>query len=80
MVRTIISLEPEEKAWLDGKARRLGKSMTAVAREALALYRAQDGRRNKPALATLLDNTRGIWKRGDGLAWQKKLRGEWDKR
>ncbi len=54
--------------------------MTAVVREALARYRAQDGRRNKPALGTLLDNTRGIWKRGDGLAWQKKLRGEWDKR
>jgi hypothetical protein len=28
----------------------------------------------------LLERTRGIWKRGDGLAWQKKLRGEWDKR
>lgn len=80
MVRTIISLDPEEKAWLDEKARRSGKPMTAVVREALSRYRAQDGRRNKPPLATLLDNTRGIWKRGDGLAWQKKLRGEWDKR
>lgn len=80
MVRTIISLDPEEKAWLDEKARRSGKPMTAVVREALSRYRAQDGRRNKPALATLLDDTRGIWKRGDGLAWQKKLRGEWDKR
>jgi len=80
VVRTIISLDPKEKAWLDDKARLSGKSMTAVVREALARYRAQDGRRNKPALAALLDNTRGIWKRGDGLAWQRKLRGEWDKR
>lgn len=80
MVRTIISLDPEEKAWLDDKARRSGKPMTAVVREALARYRAQDGRRNKPPLAALLGNTRGIWKRGDGLAWQKKLRREWDKR
>jgi hypothetical protein len=80
VVRTIISLDPEEKAWLDDKARRSGKPITAVVREALARYRAQDGRRNKPPLAILLDNTRGIWKRGDGLARQKKLRGEWDKR
>ena len=76
MVRIVISLDPEEKAWLDDTARRSGKPMTAVVREALARYRAQDGRRNKAALA----NTRGIWKRGDGLAWQRKLRGEWDKR
>ena len=76
----IISLDPEDKAWLVDKARRSGKPMTAVVREALARYREQDVRRNKPALATLLDNTRGMWKRGDGLAWQKKLRGEWDKR
>lgn len=80
MVRIVISLDPEEKAWLDDTARRSGKPMTAVVREALARYRAQDGRRNKAALATLLANTRGIWKRGDGLAWQRKLRGEWDKR
>lgn len=80
MVRTIISLDPDEKAWLDDKARRSGKPMTAVVREALARYRAQDGTRDKPPLAALLDNTSGIWKRGNGLAWQKKLRREWDKR
>ena len=80
MVRTIISLDPEEKAWLDDMARRSGKPMTAVVREALARYRAQDGRRSKPPFGTLLEDTRGIWKRGDGLAWQKKLRREWDKR
>jgi hypothetical protein len=54
--------------------------MTAVVREAVARYRAQDAKRNKPSLAMLLERTRGIWKRGDGLAWQRKLRGEWDKR
>jgi predicted transcriptional regulator len=80
MVRTIISLDPEEKAWLDEKARQTGKSMTAIVREAVARYRAQDAKRNKPSLAMLLERTRGIWKRGDGLAWQRKLRGEWGKR
>lgn len=80
MVRIVISLDPEEKAWLDDRARWSGKPMSTVVREALAQYRAQDGGRMEPALATLLDDTHGIRKRGDGLAWQKKLRGEWDKR
>jgi len=80
MVRTVISLDPEEKAWLDEKARETGKPMTAVVREAVARYRVQDTKRKKPPLGALLESSRGIWKRGDGLAWQRKLRGEWDRR
>jgi len=26
----------------------------------------------------LAENTRGIWKQGDGLAYQEKLRAEWE--
>ena len=69
MVRTVVSLDPEDKAWLDGKARETGKSMTAIVREAVARYRADDARRRKAPLAVLLERTSGIWKHGDGLAW-----------
>ena len=79
MVRTVISLDPEEKAWLDNKARELGKPMTAVVRDAVTLLRLEDARRAEPPLEELLARTRGIWKRGDGLAWQKNLRAEWEK-
>lgn len=27
---------------------------------------------------TLLETTKGIWQHGDGLAYQEKLRAEWD--
>lgn len=80
MVRTVISLDPELKAWLDKKAKESGKPMTAVVREALAEYRADDTKRRRPSRSELLESTRGIWKRGDGLAWQKKLRDEWGQR
>ena len=79
MIRTLISLDPEEKAWLDQKARETGRTMTAVVREAVARYRAEDSRRKRP-VGTLLTRTSGIWKRGDGLAWQRRLRSEWGKR
>ena len=59
MVRTVISLDPEEKAWLDEKARATGKSMTSVVREAVSRYRAQDARRSAPSLKALLERTAG---------------------
>jgi len=80
MIRTIISLEDDEKTWLDAKARELGKPMTAVVRDAVARYRAEDRERAKPAIDALLMRTAGLWNRGEGLAYQKKLRGEWDRR
>ncbi len=80
MVRTVISLEDEEKAWLDEKARETGQPMTAIVRAAIARYRSQDRRRGVPALSDLLARTRGIWKRGDGLAYQRRIRSEWKTR
>lgn len=79
-IRTIISLDPEQKAWLDAQARDTGKSMTAIVREALAAYRTQQNRKRKPDLEDLLNQTSGSWKRGEGLDWQRRLRKEWDDR
>lgn len=79
MVRTIISLDDEEKAWLDSRARQKGVPMTAVVREALAAYRVTQGRPQQD-LKQALEQTRGLWHKGDGLAWQEQLREEWDER
>ncbi len=35
---------------------------------------------NKDGFKKLLAQTQGIWKQGDGLAYQTKLREEWDER
>lgn len=79
MVRTVISLDVEEKRWLDRKARQLDKPMTAVVRDAVAHYRASQRDGEGIALDGLLRKTRGIWKQGDGLAYQRKLRAEWNR-
>ena len=80
MIRTLISIDPEEKAWLDRKARELGVPMTAVVREAVARYRLEESRSGNDGLADALEQTRGLWRHGDGAAWQRQHRDEWKDR
>jgi hypothetical protein len=76
MTRTVISLPSDDKRWLDEQAAATGLPMTALVREAVKLLRAQR-ERSEPPLEALLEETRGIWPQGDGLAWQEGLRDEW---
>ena len=76
MVRTVISLDENDKRWLDRKAAQEGVPMTEIIRRAVRLLRGQS-----PAeclsLEELLEVTHGLWKRGDGLDFQRELRREW---
>ncbi|MGH8772667.1 MAG: ribbon-helix-helix protein, CopG family [Burkholderiales bacterium] len=76
MIRTVISLDDEDKAWLDRKAREDNVAMTEVIRRAVRRLREESGSENR-SLDELLRQTRGLWKNGDGLAYQRKLRREW---
>lgn len=78
MVRTVISLPEDDKAWLDARAKREGKPMTALVREAVALLRAKK-KPSEMSWEEALEATRGTWTEGDGLEWQLKLRAEWDR-
>ncbi|TAK44035.1 MAG: CopG family transcriptional regulator [Betaproteobacteria bacterium] len=79
MIRTVISLDPEDKAWLDRAARRDGLPMTRLVQRAIRRLREESEAR--PAgFERLLRETAGTWKRGDGLAWQRRLRREWTSR
>jgi len=51
-------------------------SMTDLLREAVALLRGQEAARSRSD-RDILERTRGIWRRGRGLAWQNRLRDEW---
>ncbi len=79
MIRTIVSLDPEDKAWLDRKARQERTPMTRLVRRAIQRMR-QESEANPSGFMRLLRETSGLRKFGDGLAHQRKLRGEWDKR
>jgi hypothetical protein len=79
MIRTIVSLDPDDKAWLDRKARQERMPMTRLVRRAIKQMR-QESEDHPSGFERLLRETSGLRKFGDGLAVQRKLRGEWDKR
>jgi hypothetical protein len=78
MIRTVISLDEESKAWLDQQARQEHVSTAELIRTAVRKYRDEKKREALP-LSDLLKQTSGIWKGGDGLAYQRRLRKEWQK-
>ena len=78
MIRTIISLNAEEKHWLDMAAKKQHVSMAAIIRDAIHLYRAQHTTKHVPTkIDSLLTKTKGIWPHEDRLHYQKKIRDEW---
>ena len=79
MTRTLISLDPDDKAWLSRKAKRERTPVTELVRRAVRQFRKQSGPETSE-LDRLLGETAGLWSEGDGLAYQNKLRREWDKR
>ena len=79
MIRTLISLDEEDKRWLDRKAKEDGMTMAQLVRIAVQRYREQCEREAAaPSLEDLLQRTSGLWKGGDGLAAQLRLRDEWE--
>jgi Arc/MetJ-type ribon-helix-helix transcriptional regulator len=69
----IVSLEDQDKAWLERRARESGVSMSEVVRQAVQRLKRTDGK----SFDRILQATSGIWKGGDGLAYQRKTRREW---
>lgn len=80
MPRTIVNLSEENKRWLDREARERQVSMTSLVSEAVSFYRMRAEAAGRPDLQSVLKDTAGLWQGGDGLAWQERLRGEWDER
>ena len=78
MIRTVISLDRESKEWLDRCAREEKVSMAELIRTAIQRYRKEKG---KPAhsMDELLKQTSGIWKAGDALVYQRRMRKQWQR-
>ena len=73
-MRTLVDIPDEDIRWLDQKAAELGKSRTALVREAVASYRADSPK-------DWIDAAFGIWKDrtdiGDAVDWQRRERASW---
>ncbi|MFH1480869.1 MAG: CopG family transcriptional regulator [Pseudomonadota bacterium] len=72
--RTIITISEKDKAWLEGFSKARGISMAEAIRRGIAQLKERE---EKSTYLTLVEETSGIWKKGDGLAYQEKLRSEW---
>jgi len=72
--RTIITLSDKDKVWLESFSKAKGISMAEAIRQGIARLKQSEG---KNTYLMLVEETGGIWKKGDGLAYQEKLRFEW---
>jgi hypothetical protein len=73
MTRLLISLEDNDRRWLEQRSRETGVPMSEVVRQ--AIRQAQENSR-KP-MKDLLASTQGLWRKGDGLRYQWRIRKEW---
>lgn len=73
MIRTIISIDDEDKSWVEHFARASGVTQTEVFREAIRRMRREE----EESIDSLLADTKRTWKEGDGLIYQRRIRGEW---
>lgn len=80
MVRTVISLDEEDKLWLDRRAEEEQVSMAEVVRRAVRSYRERSPATTAEAFRTLLESTSGLWQGDEPLAHQERLRSEWSER
>jgi hypothetical protein len=77
MVRTVISLDEDDKAWLDRRARAEGVTMTEVVRRSVRFYRSVCDPEDA-GFESLLAGTAGTWQHGDALEYQRGMRSEWE--
>ncbi|GIX16947.1 MAG: hypothetical protein KatS3mg119_1133 [Rhodothalassiaceae bacterium] len=72
-MRTIVTIPEELAARLDAVARRRGISRAEAIRHAIRIYLSSEAAERRGMFGAWRD--RGI---RDGLAWQRRLREEWD--
>lgn len=74
MVRTVISLEEEDKLWLDQRAEEEGVPMAELVRRAVHSYRGRSPVTATESFRELLERSSGIWKGDEPLAHQERVR------
>ena len=75
-VRTVISLQEDDKRRLDKQLTREAVPMTELIHRAVRLLHARQPT-NGRGLDEVLDATAGSWQGEDGLAYQRRARDEW---
>jgi hypothetical protein len=63
-----------EKRWLMNYKKTHGISMAEAVRRGIACLKASQ---SSASYQKIVDRTKGIWKKEDGLKYQEQLRSEW---
>ena len=74
--RTIITLSCDDKKWLEGYSKAHNVSVAEAVRRGIYILKAAE---SNATYQTLLKETKGLWKKGDGLKYQENMRDEWSK-
>ncbi len=77
LVRTVISLDDEQKTWLEQQTALRRVSMAALIRQAVSEFQIREQRGSAASFQEMLKHTAGIWQAGDGLEYQERIRKEW---
>ena len=73
--RTVITIPDDQKRWLDSYTKTHGISIAEAIRRGITCLRSSQG---TTSYEKLLAETRGIWPKGNGLRYQRKMRSEWE--
>jgi len=74
-VRTTITIPQEDKQWLESYSSLHHMSVAEAIRRGIQKLKAAEFLEN---YQTLVLNSKGLWKKGDGLAYQKQIGTEWN--
>ena len=73
--RTIITISDMEKRWLMNYTKTHGVSMAEAVRRGIACLKASQ---SSASYQKIVNQTKGVWLKGNGLKYQKQLRAEWE--
>ncbi len=72
--RTIITISDTEKRWLKNYTKTHGISMAEAVRRGIACLKESQ---SPASYQKIVNRTKGIWTKGDGLKYQEQSRSEW---
>ena len=72
--RTIITLSEEDKLWLESYSNTHQVSVAEAIRQGIRILK--EGKLQE-TYRVLVQSSKGLWKKGDGLKYQRKIRSEW---
>ncbi len=73
--RTIITISDTEKRWLKNYTKTHGISMAEAVRRGIACLKESQ---SPASYQKIVNRTKGIWTKGDGLKYQEQSRSEWE--